>query len=381
MLSERVFTVKSFLRTPLIFCLVLALTGCTLPEVTPLPSPSTDSQPTSTAPVVPTAIPPTETSVSINEVITLQNAASLKTIARSANSNVQMMAWSLDSQSITLISQNSNDSGSQVFGAASLQVPTLNPGYVWAAPSGSRILGASPDGTTLAVLSNDSNTVALVNGTSGKTLQNITPGFLVEYGSFSPDGKTLALTAHEEWKVKLYLVESGEEKATLTGFDTAAPVFDAGFAGNNQWIVWHARGTLQVQNAETKTLGIAINQEDSVSAFTVSFDGALLASAAGKTLSGVFKPVVSIWNVESGAPIRDLLLENAATALSFSPDGKLLAVAEGNVIQIWDVANEAVITSLGDNPNPVYRLAFSPDGKMLASSGNDNELILWAVGK
>lgn len=372
---------KSLLRVSLFLWLILALAGCTLPEVTPVPSPTAETQPTSTAPVAPTAIAPTETSVSMNEVITTANAASLKTVTRSANSNVQMMTWSLDSQSITLVSQNTSDGGSQVFGAANLMVPSFNPGFVWAAADGERILAVSPNGSTLAVLSSDANTVTLVNGASGKSLREITPGFPVAYGSFSPDGSKLALTAQEDWKVKLYAVESGEELTTLTGFGTAAPVFDAGYAGNSQWIVWHARGTLQVQNADTGVLGNQFDHEDFVSAFSLSPDGTLLASAAGKTLDGIFKPIIYIWNVESGAFIRSLVLDNAATALGFSPDGSLLAVAEGNVIQIWDVANEAVVTTLADNPNPVYRLAFSPDGKMLASSGSDNQLLLWTVVK
>lgn len=365
---------KSFLRTPLILGLVLALAGCTLPEVTPVPSPSSESQPTSTAPVVPTAIPPTETSVSINEVITAANATAVKAVARSANSNVQMMTWSQDSQSITLISQNSNDSGSQVFGAANLTVPSLNPGYVWAAPSGGRILAASPDGTTLAVLSSDANTVELVNGSTGSTLKSLQPGFMIMTSTFSPDGKTLAITAQDDWRVILYDVAIWQQVQNLTGFETAAPVFDAGFAGNNQWIVWHSREKIQVQNVDTGVLGNQFNHQDFVHAFTLSPDGNTLASA-------IFMPGVSLWDVKTGNLIHSLVLENPATALAFSPDGKLLAVAEGNVIQVYDLSNNAMLTTLTDVPNPVYLLAFSPDGRMLASSGNDNQLILWAVVK
>lgn len=372
---------NTFLRTSMILCLVLALASCTLPEVTPLPSPSAETLPTSTSPVVATAIPPTETSVSIREDITANNATHLQAVARSANSNIQAMTWAQDSQSITLLSQNSSESGQQVFGAASLAIPMLAPGYFWAAPSGERILAASSDGTTLAVLSSDSSSVALIDGGSGKTYREISPGFATEYGSFSPDGKTLALTAQEEWKVKLFDMENGGELNLLTGFETAAPVFDAGFAGNNQWIVWHARGTLQVQDTSSGALGPRFDHEDSVSDFALSPDGTMLASAAGKTLDGIYKPIIYLWNRESGAFIRALVLDNPATALAFSPDGKLLAVAEGNAVQIWDVQNEKVITTLADTPSTVYLLAFSPDGRMLASSGNDNQLILWAVVK
>jgi Tol biopolymer transport system component len=367
--------VKSFLHNTLLLILVLVLAGCTLPEVTPPPSPTAETQePTSTEPVLPTVIPTTETSAAIHEIISSGNAANLQAVARSANSNVQFMTWAFDSRSITLVSQNSSETGDQIFGAASLILPSLNPGYVWAAPSGERILAASPDGVALAVLSSDMGKVAITDGALGSSRREITPGFLVQNGSFSPDGKTLALTDQAGWTVKLFSVTTGEEKATLTGFETAAPVFDAGFAGSDQWIVWHSRAKLQVQSVETGVLGKEFNHHDFVSAFTLSPDGKTLASS-------IFMPEISLWNVESGELIRTLAVENSATALSFSPDGKLLAAAVGNDIQILDVTNDTVLATLTDTPSPVYLVAFSPDGRMLASSGNDNQLIVWAVVK
>jgi len=63
--------------------------------------------------------------------------------------------------------------------------------------------------------------------------------------------------------------------------------------------------------------------------------------------------------------------------MAFSPDGKLLAAAVGNDIQLWDPANGMLLTSLTGHSDSVLHLAFSLDQHTLASSGLDNQLYLW----
>lgn len=362
--------------------LVFLLIGCTLPEITPVATPSDENPPTSTAPVVPSLPTTTETSVSLGDVISVANATQLKAAGRSANSNVQELAWSLDSRSIMLVSQNSSNGTDQVFGAASVEVPSLAPIFVYAAPAGSQRMAASPDGKTVAVITKDTTQVTLVDAASGKTLQTLEPSFAVMMASFSPDGKTVAVTAKEDWKVNLYETSNGQELQKLTGFSTAAPVYDARFAGSNKWLVWHARATLQVQDAATGEMGEKFDHEDiGVNDFVLTQDGSMLASTSLKTINGSVKPIVYLWDTASGNFLKALVLDSAGTALSFSPNGTLLAVASGNAVQIWDVANKKLLATLMDNPNPIYDLAFSPDGRWLASSGNDNQLILWTVMK
>lgn len=372
---------KTLLRISLMIFLVFLLIGCTLPEITPVATPSHENQPTSTAPVVPSLPTTTDTSVSQGDVITASNASQLKAADRSAIINVQELAWSLDSRSIMLVSQNSSNGTDQVFGAASVEIPSLAPIFVYKAPAGTQRLAASPDGKTVAVIPQDTTQVNLVDAASGKTLQTLEPGFAVIMASFSPDGKTVAVTANEDWRVNLYETSNGIELQKLTGLTTAAPIYKAGFAGSNNWVVWHARATLQLQDPATGIMSKPFNHEDSADVFVLTPDGTMLASASMKTIEGAYKPTVYLWDTASGAFVRPLVLDTAGTAMSFSPDGTLLAVASGNAVQIWDVADEKLLVTLMDNPNPIYILAFSPDGRWLASSGNDNQLILWTVMK
>jgi beta-lactamase regulating signal transducer with metallopeptidase domain len=64
-------------------------------------------------------------------------------------------------------------------------------------------------------------------------------------------------------------------------------------------------------------------------------------------------------------------------ATAISPDGKLLATAEGNMVRIWDAATGKIL-SQSDQGRKVVGVAFSPDRKRLATGG-DRSVALWDV--
>lgn len=361
----------------LLISLIFLLAGCSLPEVTPPPTATVENLPTSTAPVAPTAVPATPEPVVNNIVISVDNAASLKAQTKAPGGNIQALVWSLDGSTLSTAMQNTSGSD-QVFTATLLNIPDLAPKGVWAAPAGTQRLSVSPDGKTAASLSNDMNTVAIIDIATGSTLVTIVPGSQVQSATFSPDGKWLVISVFDEWKALVYDTASGSLVKTLTGFETAAPVYDVGFAGSQNWLVWHARGTIQVQDPASGAMGASFSHEDFVSAFTLSADGKYLASAAMKTINGNPTAAVYLWDAASGVEITDLALPASANALSFSSDASLLAVAEGSEIQIWNVSSASLITTLADS-GPIYALAFSPDGKYLVSSSQNNQITLWGV--
>ena len=372
-------TNKFLLRT-FTFSLVLMLTACTLPLITPpadQPTPTVSSFVNNSSETV----SPTTLSAAIPVVITSKNAGALAVVNKAAVSNVQQVVWASDSHTLALSTQNSDGSGTQLFGVTSLNIPDLAPMNIYSTQSG-RVSAIAVDGRTAALISLDLTTFSLIDlGAGNAVILTITPGFLIGNVTFSPDLRYIAVTKGETWEVVLYSLVSGEEVRVLKGFETAAPVFNAGFKESPQWMVWHARGTIQLQELETGKLSQRLEHEDFISAYALTSDGTILASASGKTVNGNMAPAITLWDAPQGIELKTLTLTDPANAIAFSADGKLLAVGAAKALQLWDLNSGELLASLEGHTDQINTLAFSPDGKFIATSGLDNQLYLWQVSQ
>lgn len=113
------------------------------------------------------------------------------------------------------------------------------------------------------------------------------------------------------------------------------------------------------------------------SAFAASVDGKLLAVSTGED--------VQLRDAATGAVIQKWETDLFPPALSFSPDGKSLALTRAEWhngaevaggIEIRDVARGAIVRSINDD-QPTTFVAYSPDGKYIASSSNSGPVRLW----
>jgi hypothetical protein len=80
--------------------------------------------------------------------------------------------------------------------------------------------------------------------------------------------------------------------------------------------------------------------------------------------------VLRRWN-DSGKPSR--WWEH----LSFSPDSRLLASSDGDVIHLWEVATGKEIRTFRGHRGEVNSLAFSANGRRLISASTDSTALLW----
>lgn len=102
-----------------------------------------------------------------------------------------------------------------------------------------------------------------------------------------------------------------------------------------------------------------------VVAFDLSADGASVALADWSGL-------VSVWTTATGALRYERRLPKYAGVLTFSPDGRWLAMApQGDAIQILDAATGAPVTTLGSPVGGTLTLAFSRDGRRVATGDGD----------
>jgi WD40 repeat protein len=106
----------------------------------------------------------------------------------------------------------------------------------------------------------------------------------------------------------------------------------------------------------------------------LSPDGKLLASGGVGGRGAELK----LWAATSGKEVRALAVARGSVdALAFSPDGKRLAAATRDAVQVWDVdaGREVAVCKPSDGPFGV--LAFSPDGKRLAGASYYKAVRVW----
>lgn len=103
----------------------------------------------------------------------------------------------------------------------------------------------------------------------------------------------------------------------------------------------------------------------------------LLDLSSGKTLA-VIKPrgYIQIYK----KTMYKIPLPMALTAVTFSPDGAILAFGgAGKLVTLWDISTQEELRILAGHTMSITALAFSPDGSTLASSSLDRTLRLWQV--
>jgi RNA polymerase sigma factor (sigma-70 family) len=204
--------------------------------------------------------------------------------------------------------------------------------------------------------------------------------------TFSPDGKTLAVTSGRS-PIRLMDVASGKEVATL-GVDRQAPdgtgvrIVVAGLSSANP-VAFSADGKILVSGGEGSTLRVwdvattkeripADGHQGGLSSLALSPDGKVLTTRGDDD-------TVRRWDVVTGRQLEQFQLKAGAGAGAFSPDGKVLAFATpDDRVHLWDVAADKELRKLAARVGAVD-LAFTADGKVLATMTSAHVIQLWDV--
>ncbi len=175
-----------------------------------------------------------------------------------------------------------------------------------------------------------------------KELAPLRPKWDMELLVFSPDRKTLAVTAKASGSIYLYDVVAGTEQREIR----AHQVLDPDGVGHQR-----------------------------VTALAFSPEGKTLASAASDK-------TIRLWAVATGKERQRFPADSYGLgALAFAPDGKALAWANSaGLIRIWDLQTGRASHGHDGHSGVVTSVALTPDSKTLITAGADATIRFWETG-
>ena len=324
-----------------------------------------------------TTVLPTETETVVEEPIqapaeiSSDNAEMLTEVySASVNSGAISATWTADGSAVWIEDGFSAELYDSATGAMTAQ---FNPGEY------AVIYDVSPDGKT-AAYSQDGIEIRLFDVFTQADILTITPDFPYSNATFNTDGSLLGAASMNEIQVVVWDSNSGAEKAVLSGFETAAPVYDASFGADGKTLIWFSRGTVQTMEISSQQMGPILSHEDFVTNLALSPDGNVVATTAAATIGGKFLPALTLWDADSGEILRQIAKEAYFSSIAFSADSSLIAIGSGKTVMLFSVPHGDAVHQF-DTVETVVSLAFSPDGSQLITCGDSGTISLYMVGE
>ncbi len=231
-------------------------------------------------------------------------------------------------------------------------------------------LGFAPDGKTLGLLGQD-GTVKLLEVMPGLTVRQTigTQGDGVKVLDFSPSGKQIALGT-QAGELQIWDLATGSKTNSFND-PVGKEIRRLAFSPNGQLLAAADKdNTINVWDVTTGKIDYTLSHSQGLK---VAFapDGQILAWA-NSVRSVEFVDAIT------GKPVATLQqTEIVVSPLSFSPDGKTMAVQLGNCqVAVFQVSTRQLLRNMGNDacrPFGISGAVVSPDGTTLAMTGSPSD--------
>ena len=230
----------------------------------------------------------------------------------------------------------------------------------------------------------------IVDMVGGRTplLNEISEGAPVQALALSADGAILA-AGSDTPPMKLWNTATSTLRLTLDAPATAPDLL--AFAPNAPLLATVNENAVTLWNAITGAAQpFTIKPLHPITALAFSPNGALLATATApgrfRAGDGLIEGEVKLWDVRTGAPratlrwqdnepprTANLVAGDVTNAITFSPDGTLVAGGTWRGVALWDVATGDLKRTLL-SPAPITTIAYSRDNRWLAAGRQDGSV-------
>lgn len=333
-------------------------------------------------------------SVGIDKQVLLMDATTGELLSQFEREDfTYSVAFSSDSQSVYVASADGKISTwdieqEQIIVERELLLPGIR--HIVYSPDGRFIAGVTHDGRGRVFNAQNKRQVAVFDNPNGRILTI----------AYRPDGRLIA-TAGDGGEIQIWRTDNFELGDSLNTIEDQ--IYSLAFSPDPNVLVVGGEDTIRLWNLPDKENIITLEHEGRMTNLSVSPDGSLIATAGG--LWNVFdraKVDVSVGEFTAVAisPDSDFLVTNDrfipivpnrvrparegyvginGSHIAFHPDGGIVAIADGKMIKLAEVATQTIIASIDGHTAEVSSLAFSPDGTQLVSGSLDGTIRQWAV--
>ncbi|XP_023762447.1 protein ENHANCER OF LHP1 1 [Lactuca sativa] len=201
--------------------------------------------------------------------------------------------------------------------------------------------------------------------------------------ALSPNSSCLA-SGSSDRSVKLYKFPGGEFESNITRFTLPIRALSFNRSGTMLAAGGDDDGIKLINTIDGSVARVLKGHRGSITSISFDPKSEYLASVDS------FGTVI-IWELQSGTTLHTLknISHNTPpdfttlSALSWSPDGEMLAVSglRNDVVMYDRDTAEKLFTLRGEHTQPVCFLAFSLNGKYISTSGLDKQVLIWDVAK
>ena len=215
-------------------------------------------------------------------------------------------------------------------------------------------LAQTPDGKTL-VTGDDKGVVIVWDLPAGKEIRRWRTKYWARALGISPDGKTVAASEYNS------LRSPEKEKDSYRAFR-----------------LWN------VETGEPK-LDLSKDIKETMAAVKYSADGKWLAVCAGHSGEEKPKGKVMLLDPETGKMVRELAPPHllGATDLAFHPDGQhLFSSGRDQLVKIWQLEDGNYVRDFGqakERGDWISALSISPDGRLLAAADMKGQIVVYSL--